>query len=489
MMLKVCLGDAEATHLLFQAAEDLARAEAPATVRAEAPATVTRAFMAATMTALRKPDGGVRGIATGTSFRRLVAKTLARQFGKVVESTCAPFQFALSTRAGTDCVGHTIRAMTDADPECTVLSIDGIGAYDHILRSQGLLPFVRSICARQDREGVKHRIVQAEGGEQGDPLMPLLFSLGIHDSLCAVKERLRPQDELFAYLDDVHVASLPNRTRGAYNLLEAELLLEQGSVCTLARHARGIAAEYDLQIWTTWGMTCGTPKASKSWVPQSVPKTSSREPWTGEWKTKRNCGTVSRGCPTCSAHGRFCHHLLRMLLPSQSLEYAARHDEGMLQAMDDLLGGLTGGEDEKEVAHLVASLPMRLGGLGLRSARRMAPGAYWSSWADALAMIHQRLPRVADNITDRLEGAVAVEGCLGELHEVGDRLDRQGFVGRPGWAELKLGAHTVEPGEWAHGWQYHASSASEYHFRETVVLPQSNPHFDPRKAEVAFGCD
>ena len=60
-----------------------------------------------------KKDGGVRGIATGTSFRRLVAKTLARQFGKVVESTCAPFQVAL----GTDCVGH------------------GIGAYDHVLRS------------------------------------------------------------------------------------------------------------------------------------------------------------------------------------------------------------------------------------------------------------------------------------------------------------------------------------------------------------------
>ena len=44
--------------------------------------------MSATMTALQKPDGGARGgIATGRSFRRLVAKTLARQFGKVVEST------------------------------------------------------------------------------------------------------------------------------------------------------------------------------------------------------------------------------------------------------------------------------------------------------------------------------------------------------------------------------------------------------------------
>ena len=190
-------------HLLFQAAEDFARAEAPATV--------TRAFMAATMTALRKPDGGVRGIATGTSFRRLVA----RQFGKVVESTCAPFQFALSTRAGTDCVGHT-RAMTDGDPECTVLSIDGIGAHDHILRSAFLTklhnvptPGPRHTCG-EDSEGMKHQIVQAEGGEQGDPLMPLLFSLGIHDSLCAVRDRLRPQDELFAYLDDVHVASPPN---------------------------------------------------------------------------------------------------------------------------------------------------------------------------------------------------------------------------------------------------------------------------------------
>ena len=108
--------------------------------------------MSASMTALQKPDGGVRGIATGTSFRRLVARTLARQFGKAVEATCAPFQFALSTRAGTDCVGHAIRAVTDANPMCTVLSIDGIGAYDHVYRSamlaklhevpslQGLLP-------------------------------------------------------------------------------------------------------------------------------------------------------------------------------------------------------------------------------------------------------------------------------------------------------------------------------------------------------------
>ena len=326
--------------------------------------------------------------------------------------------------------------------------------------------------------------------------MPLLFSLGIHDSSCAVKEQLRPADELFAYLDDVHVASHPNRTRGAHNLLEAELFVGAGirlhTGKTRAWNRGGIRPpdldELGEDVWDPEGIKIlGTPIGSEDFVQRAIDRRLEDEAklWDAlTWVTDLQCAwQILLQCA-----GPRCHHLLRTLPPSQSLEYAARHDEGMLQAMDDLLGGLTGGEDEKEVAHLVASLPMRLGGLGLRSARRMAPGAYWSSWADALAMIHQRLPRVADSITDRLEGAVAVEGCLGELHEVGDRLDRQGFVGRPGWAELKLGArpppaHTVEPGEWAH-----ASSASEYHFRETVVLPQSNPSHQAHLRSHSGGC-
>ena len=46
--------------------------------------------------------------------------------------------------------------------------------------------------------------------------------------------------------------------------------------------------------------------------------------------------------------------------------------------------GLTGKEEDKMVAHQFASLPMRLGGLGLWSVVRMALAAFWSSWADAL---------------------------------------------------------------------------------------------------------
>ena len=131
--------------------------------RGNVPPLVASAFMSARLTALVKPAGGVRGIATGTSFRRLVARTLARQFGDEVENACAPFQFAMSTRASTDCVGHAARLLSEADANATLLSVDGIGAYDYISRAamlkkhstlpraKAMPPFVRMAYAQPSR--------------------------------------------------------------------------------------------------------------------------------------------------------------------------------------------------------------------------------------------------------------------------------------------------------------------------------------------------
>ena len=74
--------------------------------------------------------------------------------------------------------------------------------------------------------------------------------------------------------------------------------------------------------------------------------------------------------------------------------------------MARLLGGLFGESQQQEVAQDVATLPMRLGGLGLRSASRTAPGAFWASWADALPMIQARLPVMANAVSK-----VASESC------------------------------------------------------------------------------
>ena len=138
-----------------------------------------------------------------------MARTMAQQVSKEVEEATSPFQYALTTRAGCECVAHVLQTMTDLDEDATIVSIDGIGAYDLISRQSmldglvamengdKLLPFVRSFYGApstylwEDEMGTTHEILHGEGGEQGDPLMPLLFSLGQPRALVASQTRLR----------------------------------------------------------------------------------------------------------------------------------------------------------------------------------------------------------------------------------------------------------------------------------------------------------
>ena len=169
--------------------------------RGEVPDRIEPVVRLGRLTALRKPDGGVRGIIVGDVLRRLVARTIAQQIADQVEAATAPFQYALKTRAGSECVAHILQHLTDLDPRATIVSVDGIGAFDLVSRNamlRGLLsiedggkvlPFVRmfygqrSIFLWEDEVGDVHNILQGEGGEQGDPLMPLLFSLAQHAAI------------------------------------------------------------------------------------------------------------------------------------------------------------------------------------------------------------------------------------------------------------------------------------------------------------------
>ena len=77
----------------------------------------------------------------------------------------------------------------------------------------GLLPFVAQLYAEPsthvfyDAQGAAHEIRQGEGGEQGDPLMPALYAFGQHAALLQAHTALGPEEDLYAYLDDVYVTS------------------------------------------------------------------------------------------------------------------------------------------------------------------------------------------------------------------------------------------------------------------------------------------
>ena len=177
--------------------------------RGEVPVHVEPAIRLGRMTALQKPDGGIRGIVVGDVLRRLIARTMAQQIADAVEAATAPFQYALKTKGGCECVAHILQAVTDMDERATIVSVDGLGAFDLVSRKamlQGLmaveggpklLPFVRtfygqpSVFLWEDEVGDVHQIHQGEGGEQGDSLMPLLFSLAQHSALAAAHREIQ----------------------------------------------------------------------------------------------------------------------------------------------------------------------------------------------------------------------------------------------------------------------------------------------------------
>ena len=53
---------------------------------------------------------------------------MSQQLMEDVEHGAAIFQYAISTRAGCECIAHVLQGITDLDPQATVTSIGGISA-------------------------------------------------------------------------------------------------------------------------------------------------------------------------------------------------------------------------------------------------------------------------------------------------------------------------------------------------------------------------
>ena len=133
--------------------------------RGQIPREILEGVKVGRMTALQKPDGGVRGIVVGDVVRRLVARTMAQQFGPQAEGATHPFQYALSTRAGTECVAHVVQALTSLDKGATILSIDGIGAYDTM-----------------SRKALMQGVADMVDGDKIAPFRPAILFLSLHIS-------------------------------------------------------------------------------------------------------------------------------------------------------------------------------------------------------------------------------------------------------------------------------------------------------------------
>ena len=442
--------------------------------RAEIPRDVLTLLKMGRVTALRKPHGKIRGIVIGDIIRRLVARTIAQQV-------------ALA------CVAHAIQSLTELDG---LLTVDG---------GHSVLPFVLRFYSEpsqylwEDDTGDNHLIHQGEGGEQGDPLMPLLFSLGQHSALQSVQSFVLPGEQLFAHLGDLDVVCSPERVGANFTRLEIDL----------ESHARIQVHQEKTKVWNRAGLE---PEACSSMQEAAERVDPDATFWTGDGplsqqglrvlvipigtpeyvrsqleqtslKHKGLFNRLSRVADLQSAWLLllFCANTratysLRGLPPQDTEHFATEHDADSRRCLSLLLGvSLT------QVSWEKSSLPMSMGGCGLRSASRTSSSAYWASWADSLRMIHKRHPAVADQMVRSLTQVsghrhfVAAAACR-------DQLIACGFS-PPTWAEVAL-ARPRAVLEALHmdgtclpvqGWQHVASECVEDHFLQSVVLPSCLP--------------
>ena len=112
-----------------------------------------------------------------------------------------------------------------------------------------VLPNVKLFCDApshywwEDEVGV-HEVDQGEGSEQGDAMVPLLFAWGQHDSLTEVENELRPEELLFAFLEDRFVVSRPERVGVVDTFWENALW----------RHARDQLHAGKTKVWNRAGV-------------------------------------------------------------------------------------------------------------------------------------------------------------------------------------------------------------------------------------------
>ena len=361
--------------------------------------------------ALQKPGGGVRGIVCGDIIWGLVARSVAQQIAQAVQEAISPFQYALTTKAGGECVAHAVQSLTDLNGRVTVLFIDGNSAFDVISRTAMLdllhqvrgrdkaLPSVRQIYSVPsqyfwtDCTGNTHVIHQGEKGEQGDALMPMLYT-NTFSPIWTTSTKCVCQKAWVRFCSNFRklMISMPalKFTWGKPRF---------GTVVVRSRCTCGPPGE-NLARWKAVHN-----KVFVCWASQSAMRSLFRPSLGPPRKSTRRWSNGSIG--TGSSASAPTHAQRTPSAASRQLRQSSLQPHMMLprgSVSRDFLG-ISSRTDE---VHDWASLPFEMGGCRLRSATRKRVLAHLASWADSLRMIHNRHPKVANTMVRSLSGLTRV---------------------------------------------------------------------------------
>ena len=369
----------------------------------DVPQLVRPFFFGASLVALKKKSGGVRPIAVGCTLRRLVAKIAGRKVSGEMSELLAPRQLGFGVRGGAEAAVHAARRfLQDMPSDHAVVKLDFANAFNSV-RRDCVLSAVQSMCpalysfvysayaASSNLLWGDRTVTSAEGVQQGDPLGPLLFCLVLHQQ----SVHLRSEFQVL-YLDDVTLGGSCEdlihdiqvmRDAAALglslNVTKCEIVCNDNLSCDTL-----LVALPDAQlVKVSQAQLLGSPVGDDECVATAV---------MDKVEVLRRLGERLH---LLTAHDALI--LLRNCFALPKLLYILRtapcFRSVTLESYDDclreILGTVTNNLLERDSqAWAQATLPVKLGGLGIRSAVSVAPSAFLASVHSTSELVSEILP-------------------------------------------------------------------------------------------------
>ena len=365
---------------------------------------------------LRKKSGGLRPIAVGSVYRRLPSRIVARHLASSLGAELRPIQLGVGTPLGCEAAVHATRRFVEISSETggtgVLVKIDVSNAFNTV-RRDSFLARIRERCPEVYHMAYQaysapsplviggQTIKSASGVQQGDPLGPAAFALAVDPCAKAVTAPLNVW-----YLDDGTIVGPADTVAADLHTLRSALsavdLTLNATKCEVAFLGAPDSALRGPAIATVRAalpdvkeiqhdnlFLLGSPLTDVS-IAAAREATSAL--------VARLCARL-RGLDSHSAVFFLAHHVSAPRLTYLLRSAPAFKAQLALKATDETVRNTL-----EAVSNVVispeaweqASLPVKLGGLGVRSVEALALPCYIASSHSALPLIRSICPDIID---------------------------------------------------------------------------------------------
>jgi hypothetical protein len=382
------------------------------------------------LTSFRKEDNSPRPIAIGDFFVRFLSKMIVEKVLQVptVQDLLSHSQFGVGVKGGSEAIVHAISLAfdkistasdeTESEKNSSILSVDQKNAFNSISR-QAILDSLIRHCPVLVKyfiwsygkptnllDSLGRFICKSnEGARQGDPLGPLLFSLGIGPILLKIRISY-PSLDLYAYLDDIfmhgktsvveeafsQMASLFENINLFFNLKKCVHLTNTDTYFSSVPVHFPTVSLQAIPVVTSGikvlGMPVGSPEYVCSFSHNLMDKYTRIAKYV-EIFDSPDCYVLTKLCVNS------CPNYLTRCVRTELISSAIGKFDKII---DGLVATIAGVSFLYPRERKIRDLPCKLGGLGISAHCVTAPSAWSASFFSAVKLFQTRTPRVFDSI-------------------------------------------------------------------------------------------